>query len=285
MALLGAAGATLYHQGAPRASVPGTPQGSASLTSAPISTPLSTPAAAPTAPPAPNPDEVASRYANANPAAFGLSLPGIVKTLEPHALAPKTIALTFDACGGPHGSGVDEALLSTLIAENVPATLFFNQRWIDANLERAKQLASNPLFQIENHGTVHLPLSVRGQAAYGIKGTASAREVVAEIEGNRTHLRRILGVTSTWFRSGTAHYDDVSVKIATDLGQKIAGFDVNGDSGATQPAASVTQSLLGARAGTIALMHMNQPRSGTAQGVKAAIPQLRAAGYSFVTLG
>ncbi|WP_297107317.1 hypothetical protein [Tessaracoccus sp.] len=54
-----------------------------------------------------------------------MHLPGIVSALD----APSTsdgvarIALTFDACGGRHGSGFDERLISGLVAAKVPATL------------------------------------------------------------------------------------------------------------------------------------------------------------------
>nr|WP_240393950.1 polysaccharide deacetylase family protein [Corynebacterium lactis] len=226
--------------------------------------------------------ELMARYGHADAHAWGLDLPGIVRSVAP---GPKTIALTFDACGGPSGAQVDEALIATLEEQGVPATLFWNKRWIQANPRRAQELAGNPLFQIENHGTSHKPLSVNGRSAYGISGTANIAELVDEIEGNRQFMREFLGVESNWFRSGTAHYDDIALRIAHDLGVSIAGFAVNGDAGATLPAPAVTKSLTHSSAGAIAIMHMNQPGHGTAEGVRAAIPQLRAAGFTFVKLG
>lgn len=226
--------------------------------------------------------DIIARYEHAGAHAWGLDVPGIVRTMPPEA---KTIALTFDACGGPKGSRIDEALLATLQEQNVPATLFWNKRWIDANPRRAQEIAAHPLFQIENHGTSHKPLSVNGRSAYGIAGTANVAELVEEIEGNRRFLREFLGVESKWFRSGTAHYDDIAVRIARDLGVAIAGFSVNGDAGATLAARAVTKSLAHSSPGAIAIMHMNQPGHGTAEGVRAAIPQLREAGFTFVQLG
>lgn len=52
--------------------------------------------------------------------------------------------------------------------------MFWNKCWIDANPDWARQIAVNPLFQIENHGTLHEPLSVNGRSAYGIAGTAGS---------------------------------------------------------------------------------------------------------------
>src|SRR5690625_3832933 len=68
----------------------------------------------------------------------------------------KKIALTFDACGGDFGSQYDADLISFLRSEQVPATLFLNERWIKANETLFFELASDSLFQIENHGTNHL---------------------------------------------------------------------------------------------------------------------------------
>jgi peptidoglycan/xylan/chitin deacetylase (PgdA/CDA1 family) len=93
------------------------------------------------------------------------------------------IALTLDACGS-EGDGYDSALINYLTTNNIPATLFINARWIDKNPDIFKQLAKNPLFEIENHGFEHKPCSVSGKSIYGIKGTRNAAEVVDEIEKN-----------------------------------------------------------------------------------------------------
>ncbi|QVI99416.1 polysaccharide deacetylase family protein [Corynebacterium diphtheriae] len=217
----------------------------------------------------PRPADVAAKYDSAEPRAWGYDLPGIVKALDPSSTS---IALTFDACGGPHGSLIDDPLLALLEQQAVPATLFWNKRWIEQNPQRALHLAQNPLFQIENHGTLHKPLSVNGRAAYGIPGTESAAELVEEIEGNRRFLREFLDVESNWFRSGTAFYDDVAVDIARELGVSL-------------PGTAVASHLRQAAPGAIVLMHMNQPGRGTADGVREAIPQLREAGFTFAKLG
>lgn len=45
----------------------------------------------------------------------------------------------------------------------------------------ATSLAENPLFDVGNHGTRHVALSVSGRSAYGIPGTASAAKVYDEV--------------------------------------------------------------------------------------------------------
>ena len=148
----------------------------------------------------------------------------------------------------------------------------------------AAELAADPLFELANHGTVHLPLSVRGAAAYGIAGTADPGAVFDEISGNRRTLTELTGVAPRFFRSGTAHYDDVAVRIAGDLGEAVVNFDVNGDAGATFGPREVTAALGSVSAGSIVIGHMNQPSGGTAAGVAAALPRLTAEGFRFVRL-
>jgi Predicted xylanase/chitin deacetylase len=192
------------------------------------------------------------------------------------------VALTFDACGGPAGNGYDAALVGLLRQEHIPATLFLNARWIDANPGVFDDLAADPLFDIANHGTRHLPLSVRGRSAYGILGTTDVGEVYDEVEGNARKLLGLLGHPVRLFRSGTAHYDDVATRIVHDLGQQVIGFDVNGDVGATLTSRQVAEALRGVRPGSIVISHMNHPGHGTAAGMRAGLPSLKGMGYRFV---
>lgn len=227
------------------------------------------------APTAVDPGDVAARYANRQPTQWGMSLPGIATTF---ATSGRQLALTFDACD----RACDDALLNVLERNAVPALLFVCSKWIDANPGRTEQLAANPLFDIGNHGTRHVPLSVTGRSAYGIVGTKSANEVVDEVWTEQTRLTALTGKPPAFFRTGTAHYDDVAVQIVHDLGLMPVGFSVNADNGATSPAAAVGAAISRAAAGSIVLAHMNHPESGTAAGVGAAIPAMLSAGWQFV---
>lgn len=217
------------------------------------------------------------------PTAWGTDLPGITSRIGT-VPGRRTLALTFDACGGPHGSGIDHAVLDALHATGTPATVFLNKRWVDANPTLARDFAADPLIGIENHGTEHVPLSVSGRSAYGIAGTENAWAALREIEENRAHLLETLGVESNWFRSGTAFYDDVAVDLARSAGVAIAGFGVNADFGATAPAPTVLKRICAAPDGAIVLMHMNQPRSGTAAGLRGALDELAKENVHFVRL-
>ncbi|GAA2810352.1 polysaccharide deacetylase family protein [Kitasatospora sp. CM 4170] len=224
---------------------------------------------------------VAARYAGVEPTTWGLDVPGVITALPD---GTRATALTFDACGGPGGSGYDAALIEFLRAHGVPATLFLNARWIDANPAEFEQLAAEPLFEIANHGTAHRPLSVTGRSAYGIAGTRDPGEVYDEIAGNTAKLTALLGRPPRFFRSGTAHYDDVATRIAADLHTRVAGFTVNADGGATFTAAQVRAEVAAAPPGAILIAHMNHPASGTAPGFAAALPPLLTAGRTFTRL-
>ncbi|MFE6052288.1 polysaccharide deacetylase family protein [Kitasatospora sp. NPDC056446] len=240
-----------------------------------------TPAPAAAAGATPTRAELVERYGALAPTDWGLEVAGVITELPD---GERATALTFDACGGPGGNGYDADLIDFLRSYGVPATLFLNARWIDANPDEFEQLAGDPLFEIGNHGTVHRPLSVTGRSAYGIAGTGGVGEVYDEVAGNARKLTGLLGHPPRFFRSGTAHYDDVATRVVADLGERVAGFTVNGDGGATLPASEVRQEVASAPPGAIVIGHLNHPGGGTARGVAAAVPGMLAAGRRFVRL-
>ena len=196
----------------------------------------------------------------------------------------QVVVLTLDACGSPKGKGYDQRLIDFLIAQRIPATLFINSRWIEANQAFFAQLAANPLFEIANHGTWHKPASVNGRTVYGITGTRSPAELLDEIEINARLITKLTGTRPRYYRSGTAYYDEVAVTLATSLKQTVIGYSVLGDAGATYRSDQVRQALLKSRPGDIILAHMNHPESGTADGIITAIPELLRRGFRFVHL-
>ncbi|MDQ1298078.1 MAG: hypothetical protein QG558_617 [Campylobacterota bacterium] len=223
-----------------------------------------------------------SIYAQTPPQQWGENVTGV--TTKFHS-DKKEIALTFDACGGSaRSSQYDEGLIEFLTAHRIPATLFINARWIDSNPEIFMQLSRNPLFEIANHGTAHKPLSVEGKSAYGIHGTASADEVIAEIQGNNQKIEKLTGKRPRFFRAGTAYYDEQAVAIAHTLEMEIGGFSILGDAGATFSAQKVAQYLIAARAGDIIIYHMNHPEGGTREGIIQGVTTLIKEGYTFVRL-
>jgi peptidoglycan/xylan/chitin deacetylase (PgdA/CDA1 family) len=226
-------------------------------------------------------NRIAQEFSGKKPNEWGENVSGVRTRL---ATEEKVLALTLDACGSPKGKGVDLKLLEYLTQQQIPATLFMNARWIDANPELFKQLAANPLFEIANHGMWHKPASVNGRSIYGIDGTKDTRELVQEIELNARKIEEITGKRTRYYRSGTAYYDEYAVQISQQLGHEVIGFSVLGDAGATFSAAQVKTALLGSKAGDIIIAHMNHPKAGTGPGIMAAVPELKKRGFRFVKL-
>ncbi|OIH85872.1 polysaccharide deacetylase [Arthrobacter sp. UCD-GKA] len=219
----------------------------------------------------PSRSAVLSAYASRPSGAFGLEIKGIELGLPASA---RGAALTFDACGGPNGEGYDVALVKVLRKHRAPATLFINQRWAAANEGLVRELAADPLFEIANHGTTHAPLASRGQAAYGIPGTASIAAAYDEIMDNQRYLADTFGIQAKFFRSGTAYQDELGAALCRELGLVPMNFTVNLDAGATFRAASVAAQTRALRAGDVGIGHFNRPASETARGMAEALPGL-----------
>jgi len=194
----------------------------------------------------------------------------------------RVLALTFDACGGPKGSGYDATVIDFLTRETIPATLFISGKWIDANPGLLQALSRNPLFEIDNHGLKHKPCSAIGRSAHGKKGTKNVGEIFDEIELNALRIQSITGHKPKYYRPGTAYCDDVCVEIANALEYEAVNFSVRGDAGATYSKQQVEETLLHSPPASIVLMHMNHPESQTAVGVIEAVPELRKRGFRFV---
>ncbi len=226
-------------------------------------------------------ENISKKFENQTPKEWKESVSGVKTKLDTNK---KIIALTMDACGGTKEADYDEKLISFLEQEKIPATLFINARWIDKNLSIFKTLASNSLFEIANHGLEHNPASVNGKSIYKIKGTKNITELVDEIELNAKKIEKITGKRPKYFRSGTAYYDEIAVKIANELKHEVIGFSILGDAGATYTKEQVEKAFLSSKKGEIIIIHMNHPQSQTADGTIKAIKELRQKGFEFVKL-
>jgi len=191
--------------------------------------------------------------------------------------------LTLDACDS-RPNGYDAKLIDFLRKERIRATLFLNSNWINANPDVARNLSKDSLFKIENHGTRHRPASVTGKSAYGIKGASSKEGLLSDILPNQDKIFLLTGHKPTWFRAGTANYDDKALQEILALGLKIAGFAINADYGAVASKRTIEKSVAASRPGDIILAHMNRPESETAAGLMSSLLKLKGLGYRFEKL-
>jgi peptidoglycan/xylan/chitin deacetylase (PgdA/CDA1 family) len=226
---------------------------------------------------------VVAKYNSIKPAAWGMYIPGVKTHIKTDQ---KIIALTFDACGGSAGRQYDKDLINYLIAENIPATLFVTSSWISHNESVFDELRKNPLFELENHGLNHRPASVMGKLAWGIKGTESVAACFDEVEKSAREFARRTGHRPRYYRAGTAHYDDVAVKIIQETGQSPMNFSgVIGDADKILALPRVITFIRrNVHCGAVMIMHFNHPGGKTLPALKVTIPEMRAKGYSFVRL-
>ncbi|HLZ16477.1 MAG TPA: polysaccharide deacetylase family protein, partial [Cyclobacteriaceae bacterium] len=139
------------------------------------------------------------------PGKFGSFIPGIKTRIETQE---KIIALTFDACGGPKGSGYDTLLIEYLVKEKIPATLFISGSWIEKNDSIFRLLSKEPLFEIENHGWEHHPCSITAKSKYGIPATGSVGNAYGEIALNARQIESYTHRKPQLYRPATAAADE-----------------------------------------------------------------------------
>ena len=224
---------------------------------------------------------IEKKYEKQIPKQWGEKVNGVKTQLNTNK---KVIALTMNACGIDGGMGYDNHLIAYLEKEKIPATLFVNGTWIDRNPENMKHLASNPLFEIGNHGYLHKPASVDGKSAQGIIGTANISELFDEIELNAKKIELITNKKPKYFRSATGYYDEVAVKIANSLKNEVIGFSILGDDRATLSAKKIEEAFINVKGGEIAVIQFNHPESQTRDGIIRVIKKLKKEGFTFVKL-
>lgn len=228
-------------------------------------------------------ERIILKFKTACPGQFGPFVKGVDEDIKTNK---KVLALTFDACGGSHGSGYDEELINFLRHEKIPATLFLSGLWIDAHPDKAKELAADPLFEIENHGLTHHPCAIRGETKYGIQGTASVGQAIDEIELNARKIEWMASRKPLYYRSATATTDEACAAIAHQLDETIISYDLlSGDAVPGTPTSALKENLIhGAKDGAIVIMHMNHPEWNGYEALKAALPEWKQQGFTFIKL-
>lgn len=227
-------------------------------------------------------DAVAAKYNGIKPKVFSMWTSGVIRRID---TTEKVVAITLDACGGRKGNGYDSELIEFLRSNNVPATLFLCGLWVDDNPRLTIELASDPLFEIENHGLRHKPASVNGAKIYGRRGTKTPADAYDEVALNAIKIFSLTGIVTKYYRSGTAYYDDVAVKVCRDAGHVPVNFTIiSGDAAGFSAERIERRILSGAKKGAIIIGHMNQPKSKLFPALKKVIPILKSEGYRFVKL-
>ncbi|OLP56717.1 polysaccharide deacetylase [Rhizobium rhizosphaerae] len=194
--------------------------------------------------------------------------------------APR-VALTFDACMG----AADQRILATLVDNAIPATIFVTARWLKHNAATVAVLRAHPdLFQIENHGAMHVPAVDKPVSIYGIPAAGSPEAVMAEVKGGGDAIMALGLPAPHWFRGATAKYSTSSIAEIRSLGYTVAGFSLNGDEGSLLGARMAAHRIASARDGDVIIAHINQPTHAAGEGVVQGILALKARGFTFLRL-
>lgn len=219
----------------------------------------------------------------------GVSLPPGVKLL----------ALTFDLCEGPFEvAGYDGRVIDYLRREKVPATLFASGKWLMSHPKRAQQLLADRLFELGGHGWAHKNFR-RLSAVQMKKEIALTLKAFAHVKSSTTTT--ICSADDETLASPQAFpYKDMrlfrfpygvctpqALKAVNEAGQLAIQWSVvSGDPAPLQSARRMARVVLQrVRPGSIVVMHANGRGWNTAKALPLIVPQLRAMGYRFVTVG
>ncbi|WP_179294433.1 polysaccharide deacetylase family protein [Mesorhizobium sp. WSM3879] len=191
------------------------------------------------------------------------------------------VALTLDACGGK----TDTRILSALIENRIPATIFVTGIWLKRNAAAVGIMRAHPdLFELENHGGRHIPAVDTPRKIYGISSAGSPDAVQAEVELGAAALASAGGPPPKWFRGATAEYSPSAIAMIRKLGFKVAGFSVNGDGGSLLGAKETARRIAAAKDGDVIIAHINQPTHAAGEGVVQGLLALKQKGLTFVRL-
>jgi peptidoglycan/xylan/chitin deacetylase (PgdA/CDA1 family) len=202
-------------------------------------------------------------------------------SIAPGGSAAPRVALTLDACDGR----TDMRIVSTLIENRIPATIFATGHWIRGNPAALKlMLAHADLFEIENHGARHVPAIDRPVRVYGLVTAGSPAGVTAEVEGGSAAVAQATGRRPAWFRGAAAQYTPSSLALIRSLGFKVAGYSLSADEGALLGTRQTAARIAAARDGDVIIAHVNHPEKPAGAGVAAGVLALKARGFTFVKL-
>jgi peptidoglycan/xylan/chitin deacetylase (PgdA/CDA1 family) len=201
-------------------------------------------------------------------------LPKVIGEVVAHGpRTSRTVALTFDACSTRDVSRYDARITRELIAANAPATIFLGGSWAREEPEHVKELAANPLFELENHSYSHPHMT-----------KVSAARVRQELLHTQAEVMFLTGRQPLLFRPPYGEYDEKLVKAAADVGLTTIEYDLaSGDPDQHATKERLIEWVLAqARPGSIIVMHINHVRFHTAEALPGIIAGLRAKGFTLV---
>ncbi len=191
------------------------------------------------------------------------------------------VAVTLDACPGHF----DPRIATTLVAHNIPATIFVTAIWMKWNPAGLAYFLAHPaIFALENHGARHLPPVLGNKPIYGLPVAGSLDAIRAEVIDGAVAVQEATGKPPLWYRGAAGLYSPEAIPFIESLGLRIAGYSLNADQGASLPAATVAKRITAARDGDVIEGHINQPKHESGAGIAEGLVALQAQGVQFTRL-
>lgn len=207
------------------------------------------------------------------------------------ATTSRVVALTFDldmnagmaAAARAGAVWINKDALSYLVTHNIHATLFMTGMWAEVYPTLARELATNPNFEIGDHSYSHPAFHT---PCYRLDGVSRA-EQAREIQRAQQAIERATGVVPKFFRFPGGCYDRQALDLVHAAGLIPVQWNVNSiDAFNTYPQQIASTVLSGVQPGSIVVMHLhgraNAPSTGAA--LRLLVPELEKRGYQFVTV-
>src|ERR1700674_4904586 len=201
------------------------------------------------------------------------------------------VALTFDldmnagmaAAARAGAVWINKDGLSYLESHNIHATLFMTGMWAEVYPALAREMATNPNFEIGDHSYSHPAFHTPCYRLGGVSRTEQARQIRLA----QAAIQRTTGVLPKYFRFPGGCYDPQSLDLVHAAGLIPVQWSVNSiDAFNTYPQQIASTVLSEVRPGSIIVMHLhgraNAPSTGPA--LRLIIPELEKRGYQFLTV-
>ncbi|MHA0856016.1 polysaccharide deacetylase family protein [Paenibacillus sp. CMAA1364] len=162
------------------------------------------------------------------------------------------------------------SMLNTLDQEKVKATFFFDGKWLNSNMEMAKEIQKRG-HELSNHAYSHLNMSeLREEKAR------------SEISRTQTLLKERLGVEPKWFAPPSGDFDSDTVRIAKEEGMHTVLWTLDTVDWKHPSAESIINKIATkVEPGFLILMH---PTSSSSDALKGMIHAIRAKGLDLGTV-
>jgi peptidoglycan/xylan/chitin deacetylase (PgdA/CDA1 family) len=186
------------------------------------------------------------------------------------------IALTFDICQKPAlPAGFDRDIVNVLVRYDVPATFFMGGDWMRTHPSETQELAAIPLFELGNHSWSHPDFEGLDEAAL-TQEIMKAQQMLYDLSGRQARL----------FRLPAGKYDALALIMIAWHGLYTIQWDADSADPVGDNDAGMMSGLVEERVanGSIVLFHANGRGWHTAEALPIIIENLRAEGFSFVTV-